>query len=59
MLVGTIAWRVATISLFSLLLAGVVKWVRYMLLRKEHIAWSEGTVSAGIPGEQFVERRRH
>jgi hypothetical protein len=59
MLVGTIAWRVATISLFSLLLAGVVKWVRYMLLRKEHVAWSEGTVSAGIPGEQFVERRRH
>lgn len=58
MVIGTVAWRVATISLFSLLLAGVVKWVRYMLLRKEHAAWSEGTVTAGIPGEQFVERRR-
>ncbi len=59
MLAGTIAWRVATISLFSLLLAGVVKWVRYMLLRKEHVAWSEGTVTPGIPGEHLVERRRH
>lgn len=58
MVVGTIPWRIATISLFSLLLAGVVKWVRYMLLRKEHIAWSEGTVTPGIPGENFVERRR-
>ncbi|HUQ48919.1 MAG TPA: hypothetical protein VM053_11865 [Gemmatimonadaceae bacterium] len=58
MALSTIAWRVITISLFALLLAGVVKWVRYMLLRKEHIAWSDGTVKAGIPGEEFIERRR-
>jgi hypothetical protein len=58
MAIGTVAWRLATISLFSLLLAGIVKWVRYMLLRKEHAAWSEGTVKAGIPGEEFIERRR-
>lgn len=58
MAMGTIGWRIVTISLFSLLLAGVVKWVRYMLLRKEHSAWSEGTVRAGIPGEEFIERRR-
>jgi hypothetical protein len=58
MALGTIIWRVVTISLFSLLLAGVVKWVRYMLLRKEHVAWSDGTVKAGIPGEEFIERRR-
>jgi hypothetical protein len=48
---------VVTISLFALLLAGVVKWVRYMILRKEHAAWSEGTVRAGIPGEGLIERR--
>ncbi|HZK77709.1 MAG TPA: hypothetical protein VFC35_02290 [Gemmatimonadaceae bacterium] len=58
MAMGTIGWRIVTISLFSLLLAGVVKWVRYLLLRKEHSAWSEGTVRAGIPGEEFIERRR-
>src|SRR4051812_10805177 len=58
MALGTIAWRIITISLFALLLAGVVKWVRYMLLRKEHVAWSDGTVKAGIPGEEFIERRR-
>ena len=58
MATGTFAWRIATISLFALLLAGVVKWVRYMLLRKEHAAWSDGTVKAGIPGEEFIERRR-
>lgn len=58
MALSTIAWRLITISLFSLLLAGVVKWVRYMLLRKEHVAWSAGTVKAGIPGEDFIERRR-
>jgi len=58
MALGTIGWRVITISLFSLLLAGIVKWVRYMLLRKEHSAWSDGTVKAGIPGEEFIERRR-
>src|SRR5665647_929920 len=58
MAMGTIGWRIVTISLFSLFLAGVVKWVRYLLLRKEHSAWSEGTVRAGIPGEEFIERRR-
>lgn len=58
MAIRTIGWRLLTISLFSLVLAGVVKWVRYMLLRKEHVAWSDGTVKAGIPGEEFIERRR-
>lgn len=57
MALSTVAWRVFTISLFALLLAGVVKWVRYMILRKEHAAWSEGTVRAGIPGEGLIERR--
>jgi hypothetical protein len=55
---NTIVWRLVIISLFALLLAGIVKWVRYMLLRKEHAAWSEGTVKAGIPGAEFIERRR-
>jgi hypothetical protein len=58
MALRTVAWRVITICLFSLLLAGIVKWVRFMLLRKEHAAWSDGTVKAGIPGEEFIERRR-
>ncbi len=58
MFVRTMGWRIVTISLFALLLAAVVKWVRFMLLRKEHVAWSDGTVRAGIPGEDFVERRR-
>lgn len=58
MAIGTVGWRVFTISLFALLLAGVVKWVRYVLLRKEHAAWTDGTVKAGIPGQSFVERRR-
>lgn len=58
MATGTLALRLITISLYALVLAGVVKWVRYMLLRKEHIAWSDGTVRVGIPGESFVERRR-
>jgi hypothetical protein len=52
MLVRTVGWRVVTISLFALLLAGIVKWVRYMLLRREHASWSHGD-----PG--FVERRHH
>jgi hypothetical protein len=56
--VRTIGWRIVAISLFALLLGLVVKWVRYVLLRKEHAAWSDGTVRAGIPGEAFVERRR-
>ena len=54
MLVRTVTWRVVTITLFALLLAGIVKWVRYMLLRKEHSAWAEGTLPA-----DFVERRRN
>jgi hypothetical protein len=58
MATNTIVWRLATISIFAVLLAAVVKWVRFMLLRKEHSAWSEGTVKAGIPGEDFIERRR-
>jgi len=58
MATGTVVLRLVTISLYGLVLAGVVKWVRYMLLRKEHVAWSEGTVRVGIPGESFVERRR-
>ena len=53
MLVRTIGWRVVTISLFALLLATTVKWVRYLLLRREHAAWSAGTVPEG-----FVERRK-
>lgn len=56
--IHTILWRVLTLSLFVLLLAGVVKWVRYMILKKEHAAWSEGTVRAGIPGEGLIERRQ-
>lgn len=54
----TLMWRVLMISIFALLLAGIVKWVRFMILRKEHAAWSAGTVRAGVPGEDFVERRR-
>ncbi len=58
MFVRTMGWRIVVISLFALLLAAVVKWVRYLLLRREHAAWSEGTVRSGMPGEDFVERRR-
>jgi hypothetical protein len=54
----TVTWRVVMISIFAALLAGVVKYVRYMLLRREHAAWSDGTVRAGIPGEGFIERRK-
>ena len=57
MALSTIGWRIAVISIFSLLLAIVVNWVRYIILRNEHTAWSEGTVKAGIPGERFIERR--
>ena len=53
MLLRTVGWRVVTISLFALVLAGIVKWVRFMLMRREHASWSEGTVPEG-----FVERRR-
>lgn len=57
MAVDTVIWRMVTISAFALLLSGVVKWVRYMILKKEHAAWSEGTVRAGIPGEALIDRR--
>ena len=57
MAASTIAWRLFIISLFSLVLALVVKWVRFIILRREHAAWSEGTVRAGIPGEGLIERR--
>jgi len=57
MALNTIIWRVVVISLFSGLLALIVKWVRFMILRNEHQAWSEGTVRAGIPGEGIIERR--
>lgn len=53
----TLLWHVITISLFSLLLAVTVKFVRYQLLKHEHAAWSAGTVRAGIPGEAIIERR--
>ncbi len=46
------------ISLFALLLALTVKLVRYQLLKREHVAWSAGTVRPGIPGEAILERRR-
>jgi|SRR5688572_21612341 len=54
MSVRTILWRVLMISLFALVLGLIVKYVRFMVLRREHSAWSEGTVR----GEGFVERRR-
>ena len=56
---GNILFRhVIAISLFSLLLAITVKFVRYQLLKHEHAAWSAGTVRAGIPGEGMLERRQ-
>jgi len=57
MAASTIIWRVVVISVFAALLALIVKWVRYLILRNEHQAWSEGTVRAGIPGEGIIERR--
>jgi hypothetical protein len=58
MAAGTIGWRVITIPLFAAILALTVKWVRYVILRNEHAAWSDGTVRAGIPGERLMERRK-
>jgi hypothetical protein len=46
------------LSLFALLLALTVKLVRYQLLKREHVAWSAGTVRPGIPGETILDRRR-
>lgn len=59
MAVSTILWRVVVIAVFAGMLALVVKWVRYVILRNEHQAWSEGTVRAGIPGEGIIERRQN
>jgi len=57
---GTIFVRhVAVISAFALLLAITVKLVRYQLLKREHAAWSAGTVRAGLPGEAILDRRRN
>ena len=56
---GTIMLRhVIVISVFALLLALTVRLVRYQLLKREHRAWSAGTVKAGIPGEGLLNRRR-
>jgi hypothetical protein len=46
------------LSLFAMLLALTVKLVRYQLLKREHVAWSAGTVRSGIPGEAILDRRR-
>lgn len=51
--------HVIVISAFALLLALTVKLVRYQLLKREHAAWSAGTVRAGIPGEAILDRRRN
>jgi hypothetical protein len=56
---GTIFLRhVVVISAFAALLALTVKVVRYQLLKREHAAWTAGTVRAGIPGEAILDRRR-
>lgn len=47
------------LSLFAAVLALTVKLVRYQLLKREHAAWSAGTVRPGIPGEAILDRRRH
>jgi hypothetical protein len=51
MFLRTVGWRIVTIVLFALLLAGIVKWIRFMLLRREHASWTHGD-------PDFVERRR-
>lgn len=50
--------HVPVISIFALILALTVRLVRYQLLKREHVAWSAGTVRAGIPGEAILDRRR-
>lgn len=56
---GTIMLRhVIVICVFALLLAVTVRLVRYQLLKREHRAWSSGTVRAGLPGEALLNRRR-
>ena len=58
-LFGTLLLRhIIVICVFSLLLALVVKLVRYQLLKREHAAWTSGAVRAGIPGEGMIERRQ-
>jgi len=54
----TVLWRTVTISIFAAMLAAVVKWVRYLFLRREHSAWTPGTVNAGLGGETLIDRRR-
>ncbi|MDQ3243514.1 MAG: hypothetical protein M3Q09_07305 [Gemmatimonadota bacterium] len=54
----TVLWRTVTISIFAAMLAAVVKWVRYLFLRREHSASAAGTVNSGVPGEKPVDRRR-
>jgi hypothetical protein len=44
MTAGVLAWRLVVICIFAALLAFTVKLVRYAILRREHSAWSEGTV---------------
>jgi len=48
----------AVITIFAGILGLTVKVVRYQLLKREHAAWSAGTVRAGIPGEAILDRRR-
>jgi len=52
-----LVWRTTTVSIFALVLAVVVKLIRYTLLRREHEAWSPGTVATLLRGDGFVERR--
>lgn len=48
----------AVITIFAGILGLTAKLVRYQLLKREHAAWSAGTVRAGIPGEAIIDRRR-
>jgi hypothetical protein len=44
MTAGVFGWRLVVICVFAAVLALIVKLVRYAILRREHAAWSEGTV---------------
>jgi hypothetical protein len=44
MTAGVLAWRLVVICVFAAVLAFIVRLVRYAILRREHSAWSEGTV---------------
>jgi len=48
MALDVLPWRIAVICLVATLLALTVKLVRYSILRREHAAWSEGTVGSGL-----------